>query len=127
MAGVCIHKGPISNQEVKKKPTSVMPIKSAEKGTFWANCWRTRANTGHAMLQSTSKPPKMKRRNGPSDGWTDGRTDRPSYRGALLHLKISHDLLSGALTSMHKQYYNDRKKTDHTNIRMCLMCPLSEL
>ena len=63
----------------------------------------TRANTGHAVLRSTPEPPKMSRRNGPTDGRTDGRTDRPSYRGALLHLKISHDLLSGALTSMQKQ------------------------
>ena len=43
----------------------------------------TRANTGHAVLQSTLKPPKMKRHNGPAnewmdrwkDGWTDRRTD----------------------------------------------------
>ena len=48
----------------------------------------TRANTGHAVLRSTPKPPKMRRRNGPTDGRTDGRTDRPSYRGALQHLKI---------------------------------------
>ena len=29
-------------------------------------------NTGHVMLRSTSKPPKMKRRSGPTDGQTDG-------------------------------------------------------
>ena len=42
----------------------------------------TRANAGHAVLQSTPKPPKMRRRNGPTERRTDGRTDRPSYRGA---------------------------------------------
>ena len=47
----------------------------------------TRANTGHAVLRSTRKPPKMRRRNGPTDGRRDGRTDRPSYRGASQHLK----------------------------------------
>ena len=35
----------------------------------------TRANTGHAVLRSKSKPPKMRRRNGPTDRPTDGRTD----------------------------------------------------
>ena len=33
----------------------------------------TRANTGHAVLQSMPKPPKMRRRNGPTDGQTGGR------------------------------------------------------
>ena len=41
-----------------------------------------------SMLQSMPKPPKMRRRNGATDGRTDGRTDRPSYRGALSHLKM---------------------------------------
>ena len=35
----------------------------------------TRANTGHAVLQSMPKPPKMRRRNGPTDRPTDRRTD----------------------------------------------------
>ena len=56
----------------------------------------TRANTGHAVLQSTSKPLKMRRHNETTDrrmdGWTDGqtdqRTDTPSYRDARTHLKI---------------------------------------
>ena len=43
----------------------------------------TRANTGHAVFQSTPKSPKMRWRNGRTDGWTDARTDGPSYRGAL--------------------------------------------
>ena len=34
----------------------------------------TRANAGHAVLQSMLKPPKMRRRNGPTDGRTDGQT-----------------------------------------------------
>ena len=41
--------------------------------------YKTRANTGHAVLQSTPKPPKMRRCNGltdrRTDGWTDGLTD----------------------------------------------------
>ena len=35
----------------------------------------TRADIGYAVLQSTPKPPKMRRRNGPTDQPTDGRTD----------------------------------------------------
>ena len=35
----------------------------------------TRTNTGHAVLMSTSIPPKMKRIYG-----QDGRTDRPTQR-----------------------------------------------
>ena len=34
-----------------------------------------RTNTGHAVLPGTRNPPKMKRRNGPTDGPMDGRTD----------------------------------------------------
>ena len=34
------------------------------------------------MLRSTRKPPKIRRRNVPTERRTDGRTDRPSYRGA---------------------------------------------
>ena len=34
----------------------------------------TRVNTGHAVVISTSKPPKMKRRNGRMDRRTDGQT-----------------------------------------------------
>ena len=47
----------------------------------------TRANTGHAVLRSTTISPKMKRRNGPTERRSDGRTDRPSYRDARTHLK----------------------------------------
>ena len=47
----------------------------------------TRANTGLAVLQSTPKPPKMRRRNGPTERPTDRRKDRPFYRGASQHLK----------------------------------------
>ena len=36
---------------------------------------KTRANTGHVVLISTSIPPKLKRRNGPTDGRTGGKTD----------------------------------------------------
>ena len=36
---------------------------------------KTRANTGHAVLQSTPKPPKMRRCNGPTDRLTDQPTD----------------------------------------------------
>ena len=50
--------------------------------------FETRANIGHAVLRSTRKPPKMIRRNGPTERRTDGRMDRPSYRGASQHLKI---------------------------------------
>ena len=32
---------------------------------------KTRANTGHAVLQSTLKPPKMRGRNRPTDGRPD--------------------------------------------------------
>ena len=35
----------------------------------------TRVNTGHAVLQSTPKPPRMRRGNGPTDGRIDKRTD----------------------------------------------------
>ena len=39
---------------------------------------KTRANTGHVVLISASKPPKLKRRNGRMDGrmdrWTDIQT-----------------------------------------------------
>ena len=52
------------------------------------------ANTGQAVLQSTSKPPKMRMRNGPTEGRTDGRTDRPSYRDATAHLKNDHKAAS---------------------------------
>ena len=36
----------------------------------------TRANTGHAVLRSTPKLPKMRRRNRPTDRPTNGRADR---------------------------------------------------
>ena len=36
---------------------------------------KTRANTGHMVLISASKPPKLKRRNGRMDGRMDRRTD----------------------------------------------------
>ena len=36
---------------------------------------KTRANTGHAVLQCTSKPPKMRSCNGPTDQPTDRRTE----------------------------------------------------
>ena len=60
------------------------PIKKGMVGTPGRKlAWvKTRANTGHAVLQSTPKPPKI-RCNGPTDRptdwptnwWTDGRTD----------------------------------------------------
>ena len=34
----------------------------------------TRANTGHAVLRSTPKPPEIIRRNGPTERPTDGQT-----------------------------------------------------
>ena len=43
--------------------------------SIWeSNFITTRANTGHAVPQSTSKPPKMRWRNGPTDRPTDGQT-----------------------------------------------------
>ena len=51
---------------------------------------KSQYNTGHAVLRCTPKQPKM-RRNGPTERQTDGRTDwrmdRTSYRGASQHLK----------------------------------------
>ena len=38
----------------------------------WSLGFKTRANTDHAVLRNTPKPPKMRRRNGPTD---DRRTD----------------------------------------------------
>ena len=49
-----------------------------------------RTNTGHAVLSGTRNPPKMRRRNGRTDGPMDGRTDRPSYRDARTHLKTGN-------------------------------------
>ena len=37
---------------------------------------KTRANSGHAVLISMLKPPKLKRHNGPMDQRTDRPTDR---------------------------------------------------
>ena len=34
------------------------------------------------MLRSTSIPPKMNVTDGRTDEWMNGRTDRPTYRGA---------------------------------------------
>ena len=43
---------------------------------------KTGANTGHAVIHSMPKPPKIRRRNGPTDpptnGWTDGSDGRVS-------------------------------------------------
>ena len=50
---------------------------------------RTRANTGHAVLQSTLIPPRMKRRNGPMDQPPDRPTDELLQRCFVATLKTT--------------------------------------
>ena len=47
---------------------------SQNEENIWARLKTTRANTGHAVLQKTRKPPKMRKRYGPTDGRTDKQT-----------------------------------------------------
>ena len=79
----------------------------------------TRANTGHAVLQSTPKPPQMRRRKGLTDRPTDGRTDgqTPSYKG-VMNLRTDWRITRGWRDRPSYRGVSQHLKKNRTNLRV---------
>ena len=55
-------------------------IKNPIRYPFFSQCREQRSNKSQYWPRGAPIPPKRKRRNGPTDGLINGRTDRPFYR-----------------------------------------------